>query len=150
MSVRLRALNQSGFTIIEILLACALMPMLVYSLSQAYDAVRKSYTVSKELNEIYAVLSACPEIDRALEYDSVTSATNCYPNNSFLAEGGSGKVISYAPTLTVTGTAALPGADPLSTVPDSKVVNIKVGYQRSTAPQLELRLLITRNGIGQQ
>jgi Tfp pilus assembly protein PilV len=149
MGSRIPIRDQSGFSVVEILLAIVIFPMMVYSLQQAYDAVRKSYTVSKELNEIYAVLSACPEIDRALEYDSVTSATNCYPNNTFKAEGGSGRVISYSPTLSVTNTSALAATDPLRTVPDSKVVNIKVGFQHSTAPQPELRLLITRNGIGQ-
>lgn len=147
--MRIPVKDQSGFSVVEILLAIIVFPMLVFSLQQAYDAVRRSYTVSKELNEIYAVLSACPEIDRALEYDSVTSATNCYPNNTFKAEGGSGRVISYSPALTVTNTSALASTDPLSTVPDSKVVNIKVGFQHSSAPQPELRLLITRNGIGQ-
>lgn len=146
----MKHINQSGFSIIEIILACAIFPLIAYSISQGYDAVRRSYTVSKQLNEIYAVLSACPEIDRALEYDSVTSATNCYPNNSFKAEGGGTRIISYAPTLTVTSATSLPATDPLSTVPDSKVVNIKVGFQKSTAPPVELRLLITRNGIGQQ
>ncbi len=146
----MKHINQSGFSIIEIILACAIFPLIAYSISQGYDAVRRSYTVSKQLNEIYAVLSACPEIDRALEYDSVTSATNCYPNNSFKAEGGGTRIISYAPTLSVTSATSLAATDPLSTVPDSKVVNIKVGFQKSTAPPVELRLLITRNGIGQQ
>jgi prepilin-type N-terminal cleavage/methylation domain-containing protein len=150
MRVRLPKLTQRGFTIVEVLVAIVIFPFFIFSLQQAYDAVRRSYTVSKELNEIYAVLSACPEIDRALEYDSVTSATNCYPNNTFKAEGGSGHIITYSPTLTVTNTASLPNTDPLSTIPDSKVVDIKVGFQHSTAPQPELRLLITRNGIGQQ
>lgn len=145
-----RGRDQTGFSVVEILIAIVIFPVMVFALQQAYDAVRRSYTVSKELNEIYAVLSACPEIDRALEYDSVTSATNCYPNNTFKAEGGSGRTITYAPTLTVTNTTALSGSDPLSAVPDSKVIKIDVGFQHSTAPHPELRLLITRNGIGQQ
>src|ERR1043166_6417018 len=98
---------------------------------------------------MYAVLSACPEIDRALEYDSVSSSNNCYPNNSFYAEGGSGTIITYSPTLTVTYTPSLPSGDPLQAVPDSKVIDIAVGFQKSAAPPLELRMLITRNGIGQ-
>jgi hypothetical protein len=150
MSGKTKAGNQSGFSIVEIILACAIFPLLAYSISQGYDAVRRSYTVSKQLNEMYAVLSACPEIDRALEYDSVTSATNCYPNNTFKVEGGGSRVITYSPNLTVTNTSGLAATDPLQTVPDSKVINIKVGYQKSTAPPVELRLLLTRNGIGQQ
>ena len=141
--------NQIGFSLVEVVLACAIFPMIVVGLSQGYDTIRRSYTVSKELNEMYAVLSACPEIDRALEYDSITSSNNCYPNNSFYAEGGSGNVITYSPALTVTGTPSLPGSDPLQAVPDSKVIDISVGYQKSSAPPLELRMLITRNGIGQ-
>jgi hypothetical protein len=34
-------------------------------------------------------------------------------------------------------------------VPDSKVIDINVHRLNSTAPPLELRMLITRNGIGQ-
>ena len=141
--------NQSGFTIVEIIVACVIFPIIVVAVSNAYDAVRKSYTISKQFNEMYAVLSACPEIDRALQYDSISSTTNCYPNNTFKAEGGSGNIITYAPTLTVTNTTALPANDPLKNIPDSKVVNISTGYQNSNAPALELRMLITRNGIGQ-
>jgi Tfp pilus assembly protein PilV len=145
----LRLPNQSGFTIVEIVLAIVVFPIFVFGLSNGYDAVRNAYTLSKQLNEMYAVLSACPEIDRALEYDSVSSATNCYPNNTFQAEGGSGRVITYSPNLTVTNATSLPATDPLHTVPDSKVIDISVGYLKSSAPPLELRMLITRNGIGQ-
>ncbi len=141
--------NQHGFTIVELVLACAIFPILVIGLSNAYDSVRKSYTTAKQLNEAYAVLSACPEVDRALEYNSLSSTTNCYPNNTFQAEGGSGNIITYTPTLTVTNTSALPVADPLKTIPDSKIVNISVGYPRNNAPPLQMRMLITRNGIGQ-
>ncbi|HUP26250.1 MAG TPA: hypothetical protein VM124_01225 [Candidatus Limnocylindrales bacterium] len=139
-----------GFTIVEMVLACAIFPLIVVGLSQGYDAVRRSYTVSKQLNEMYAVLSACPEIDRALEYDSITSSTNCYPNNTFQAEGGGSAIITYAPTLTVTDTSALASTDPLKTIPNSKVINIQVGFQKDTSTKLQLRMLITRGGIGQQ
>lgn len=141
--------NAAGFSLVEIVLACAIFPMIVVGLSQGYDAIRRSYSISKQLNEMYAVLSACPEIDRALEYNSVTSTTNCFPNNTFAAEGGGGNTITYTPTLTVTDTSLLPGADPLSSVPDSKAVNISVPFQKSTKT-LQLRMLITRGGIGQQ
>lgn len=146
---RFKVSDSSGFTVVEIALACAIFPLIMVGLSQAYDAVKTSYTLSRQYNEMYAVLSACPEIDRALEYDSVTSSTNCYPNNTFKAEGGGSATITYTPTLTVTNTSALTAPDPLVTVPDSKVIDIKVGYQHRTAPPLELRMLITRNGIGQ-
>jgi hypothetical protein len=117
----------------------------------ATASVRKSYTTAKQMNEMYAVLSACPEIDRALEYTSLSSSTNCFPNNTFKAEGGSGLTITYNPTLTVTPTSSLPAVDSLQTVPDSKVVDISVGYPKNTtAPPLKLRMLVTRNGIGQQ
>lgn len=142
-------LRQEGFTIVELILACVIFPILVIGISNAYDAVRKAYTTAKQLNEAYAVLSACPEVDRALEYNSLSSTTNCYPNNAFRAEGGSGNIITYTPTLTITDTSALGSTDPLKSVPDSKVVNISVGYPKNTAPPLQLRMLITRNGIGQ-
>ncbi len=141
--------KQSGFTIVEIILACIIFPIVVIGLANGFNAIRSSYTLSKQLNEMYAVLSACPEIDRALEYDSVTGTNNCYPNNTFYAEGGGSGVFVYSPNLTVTNTSSLPGTDPLQSVPDSKVINISVGYQKSTAPAVQLRMLITRNGIGQ-
>jgi prepilin-type N-terminal cleavage/methylation domain-containing protein len=141
--------NQSGFTIVEMLLAIVIFPIIVVGMADAFDAVRKSYTVAKQLNEIYTVLSACPEIDRALEFNSLTSTTNCFPNNTFAAEGGSGRTITYTPTLTVTNTTALPNTDPLKTIPDSKVIDISVGFPRSNATPLQLRMLVTRNGIGQ-
>lgn len=134
---------------VEVILASVIFPLIVASFTSGYGAIRRSYTISKQLNEMYAVLSACPEIDRALEYDSISSSNNCYPNNSFYAEGGSGNIITYNPSLTVTGTSALPNSDPLQAVPDSKVVDISVGFQNSVAPPLELRMLVTRNGIGQ-
>lgn len=131
--LRLRLLrDQAGFSIVEIIVACMVFPVIVFALSQAYTAVRNSYNLSKQLNEMYAVLSACPEIDRALEYDSVSSATNCYPNNTFKAEGGTGGLITYNPNLSVTNTSSLAASDPLSSVPDSKVIDIKVGYQKSS------------------
>jgi len=145
-----KLLNSDGFTLVEVVIAVVVFPIIVIGISQAYDAVRKSYTISKQLNEIYAVLSACPEIDRALEYNSLSSATNCFPNNTFKAEGDSGLTITYAPTLDVTDTSSLSVGDPLQSIPDSKVIDITVGYINSTAPELQLRMLVTRNGVGQQ
>lgn len=141
--------QQSGFTLMEVVIACVIFPLIVISLSDGYGAIRRTYTLSKQFNEMYAVLSACPEIDRALEYDSITSASNCYPNNSFKAEGGVGTVFTYTPNLSVSSTPSLPSSDALHTVPDSKVINISVGFPQSSAPPLEVRMLITRNGIGQ-
>jgi hypothetical protein len=141
--------NQKGFSIVEVVLACVIFPIIVVGMSNGYDSIRHTYTISKQLNEMYAVLSACPEIDRALEYDSLSGTNNCYPNNSFKAEGGSGNVITYSPNLTVTNTPSLPNSDPLQAVPDSKVIDISVAFQQNTGQPLELRMLITRNGIGQ-
>lgn len=143
-------LPDDGFTIVELILACVIFPIIVIGISNAFDAVRRSYTTARELNEIYAVLSACPEIDRALEFNALTSSTNCFPNNTFQSEGAGTSTIVYTPDLTVTNTADLPIADPLQTVPDSKVVDISVGFQNSTAPPMSLRMLVTRNGVGQQ
>jgi hypothetical protein len=140
----------SGFTTVELLIATVVFPIIVIGISGVFDSVAQAYKTSRQLNEIYAVLSACPEIDRALDYDSVTSATNCFPNNSFKTEGNAGFTISYTPNLTVNTTNTLPTSDPLYTVPDSKVLNINVGFpDKPSAPTLKLRLLITRNGIGQ-
>ncbi len=130
-------------------MACVVFPIIVIGMTNSFDALRHSYTISKQFNEIYAVLSACPEIDRALEYDSITSSNNCYPNNSFQSEGSGNNIINYSPNLTVTNSSSLPVADPLQAVPDSKVIDITVGFQQNTGQPLELRMLITRNGIGQ-
>lgn len=150
MKQKILSTAQDGFTIIEVLIATIIFPIIVIGMANAFDSVNRSYTLARELNEIYAVLSACPEIDRALEYNAIESGTNCFPNNTFVSEGAGSSTIVYEPNLSVTNTEDLPSSDPLITVPDSKVVDIGVGFQNSPAPDLELRLLITRNGIGQQ
>lgn len=146
---RWQKLTEDGFTIVELILAIAIFPIIVVGLSNAFDAVRKSYTTARQLNEMYTVLSACPEIDRALEFNSLSSTTNCFPNNSFTSEGAGGSTITYTPSLTVTDTSLLSISDPLQTTPDSKVINISVGFPNNPAPPMELRMLVTRNGIGQ-
>jgi hypothetical protein len=148
----LRLSNSAGFTIVELVLACVIFPMIVVGVANSYDSIRKSYTTARQLNEMYAVLSACPELDRALEFNSLSSGTNCYPNNVFQVEDTTAsRTVSYSPTLTVTDTTALPSGDPLQSIPDSKVVNIQVGFPppNSSSTPLQLRILITRNGIGQ-
>lgn len=144
--------RSDGFSIIEILVALFVLPLIVYSIAISYDSIRHSYSVSRQLNEMYAVLSACPELDRALEFISLSSSTNCYPNNSFAAENGGKGTITYTPTLTVTDTTSLSNSDPLKSIPDSKVVAISVSYPKpnQNLPPIQLRMLITRNGIGQQ
>lgn len=145
----MRSINDQGFTAVEILIACVVFPIVVYSSSNALDAVRKLYTVARQYNEVYAVLSACPEIDRALDFNSLSASANCFPNNTFQAEGGSSTVITYTPTVSITDTSALPVTDALQAVYDSKVVDISVGFPKGTSPNLQLRMLITRNGIAQ-
>lgn len=142
--------SQKGFTIVEIVVASMIFPILVIGIASAFTTAQKIYTASKQLNEVYAVLSACPEIDRALEFSTIGSGTNCYPNNSFIGEGSSARTFSYTPTLTVTDTSSLSSGDPLKAIPDSKVVDVKTGYSLGGSTPLELRLLITRNGIAQQ
>jgi len=142
--------SSGGFTIVEIVAAMVLFPIIVIGLTTTYNALRRSYMTARQLNEIYAVLSACPEIDRALEFSSLTSSTNCYPNNTFQVENTTvTRNNVYTPTLAVTDTTALGGSDPLRNIPDSKVVDIDVGIPRSNAQHFKLRMLITRNGIGQ-
>jgi hypothetical protein len=141
--------NSDGFTMVEIITACIIFPMIVISLYSAFRAVSVDYVHARQFNEMYAVLSACPEIDRALDYDIVTGTNNCFPNNTFAGENGGSALFTYSPVLTVTPTASLPNTDPLQAVPDSKVIDINVNHLNSTAPALELRMLITRNGIGQ-
>lgn len=145
-----RPRDNRGFTMIEIVTACVIFPIIVVSTYSAFEAIKTDYAQARQFNEMYAVLSACPEIDRALDYDIVTGANNCYPNNTFYGEGGGSAVFTYTPALTVTPTSSLPNSDPLQTVPDSKVIDISVSRVNSVAPPMELRMLITRNGIGQE
>jgi hypothetical protein len=149
--VRIKS-NNAGFTIVELILACVIFPMIVISVANVYNSVRSSYGTARQLNEMYAVLSACPELDRALEFNSLSATSNCAPNNTFQVENTTAaKSITYTPSIAVTDTASLPATDPLKSVPDSKVVDISVGFlpPNSNAPPLQLRILITRNGIGQ-
>lgn len=144
--------SSNGFTMIELIVACVIFPIIVVGIATAFEGIKNSYTVARQLNEIYTVLSACPEIDRALEFSSLTSSTNCTPNNSFAVEDTTASSqVTYTPTLTVTDTTSLSGSDPLSSVPDSKVVGISVKFLPPAATNitLQLRMLITRNGIGQ-
>lgn len=141
--------NQKGFTMIEIVTACVIFPIIVVSVYNAFRTISTEYTHARQFNEMYAVLSACPEIDRALDYDIVTGTNNCYPNNTFYGENGGSAVYTYTPVLIVTPTGSLPNGDPLQAVPDSKIIDINVSRLNSSAPAMELRMLITRNGIGQ-
>ena len=142
---------QAGFSVVEIMVAAIVFGIITIGLFSALNSLRLSYSLSRQLNEIYTVLSACPEIDRALDFTALSSTSNCYPNNSFPAEDGTSGTITYTPTLTVTDTSSLSSSDPLKSIPDSKVVDVSVGYQRpyNNLPNLELRMLITRNGVGQ-
>ena len=149
MKIDNKKLSQDGFTIVEIVTAIIVFPMIVASLYTAFRAVSTDYARARQYNDIYAVLSACPEIDRALDYDIVTGTNNCYPNNTFYGENNGLAVYNYSPALTVTQTSSLPNTDPLQAVPDSKVIDISVNRINSSATPMELRMLITRNGIGQ-
>jgi prepilin-type N-terminal cleavage/methylation domain-containing protein len=144
--------DSQGFSIVELLIAIIILPIVIGGATTAYNAVRQAYAISRQYNEIYAVLSACPELDRALEFNTLTSTNNCYPNNSFASENGSAATVTYVPSLAVTDTSNLPSTDPLQAIPDSKVVSISVGLHAPYAsrPPLQLRMLITRNGLGQQ
>jgi len=146
-----RGKQEEGFTIVEAIIGCVVFGILVGTMLNAFVSLQASYRTARQLNEIYTVLSACPEVDRALEFNSLSSTTNCYPNNVFNAENGSTATITYAPSLTVTDTTALASGDPLRNIPDSKVVSIDVGFPppNTAAPHLQLRMLITRNGVGQ-
>ena len=133
------------------MMASVVFAIIVIGLTNAYTSIRRSYALARQLDEMYTVLSACPEVDRALEFNALSSTSNCYPNNSFPAENGGGGTITYSPSLTVTATSALSSTDPLKPIPDSKVVNISVGFQApyTSRPPMQLRMLITRNGIAQ-
>jgi Tfp pilus assembly protein PilW len=148
-----KRLGDSGFTIVELILACVIFPIIVVGISTSFIALRHAYMTARQLNEVYTVLSACPELDRALEFSSLSGSTNCYPNNSFEVEDANriGNTV-YSPTLTVVDTSSLSSGDPLKTIPDSKVVNVQVKLPQATAAEkpYQLRILITRNGIGQQ
>jgi prepilin-type N-terminal cleavage/methylation domain-containing protein len=145
-------IRHSGFTMVEVLVGIVIFGILVSGLMGAYTSIKHSYTTARQLNEMYTVLSACPEVDRALEFNSLSDSTNCYPNNTFQIENNvSAQSISYSPTIDVTETAGLASGDPLKTIPDSKVVEITLPFQKPNEnyTPLKLRLLITRNGIGQ-
>lgn len=147
--------RQEGFSSVEFLVAAVVFGILVGGLVTAFMAVRNSYEIARQLNEMYTVLSACPEIDRALEYNSLSDTVNCSPNNTFVREDGLLGSRSYSPELRValtTDPAVIAANDPLKNIPDSKIVDVKVGFvhDKSGYKPMELRMLITRNGVGQQ
>lgn len=143
--------REDGFSLVELMVASVIFSIIVIGLFNVYNAVKRSYSEARQLNEIYAVLSACPEVDRALDFDALSGTSNCYPNNSFPAEDGLTGTITYSPSISVTNTSSLPSSDPLKNVPDSKVVDITVNFLPpfTSNGALELRMLVTRNGVGQ-
>lgn len=144
--------TEDGFSLVEIIVGVVVFGIMLSGLFGAYTSIRHSYATARQLNEMYTVLSACPEVDRALEFNSLSDSTNCYPNNTFQVENTTAaQTITYSPTINVTDTADLSSGDPLKTVPDSKIVEISLPFQKpnQSYTPLKLRLLITRNGIGQ-
>lgn len=140
--------QSSGFSIVEIIVGIALLGMMIGGVALAFDWLFKDYARSRELNEIYAALSGCPEIDRAMQYESITS-TNCSPNDTFDAESATGNNdITYVTSSSPVLTSALASSDPAYNIPDSKVVDVTVTPK--VGQTWKIRLLISRNGIGQQ
>jgi|AntRauTorckE6833_2_1112554.scaffolds.fasta_scaffold00046_40 prepilin-type N-terminal cleavage/methylation domain-containing protein len=146
----LQKLDQSGFSIMEIIVASVIFPIIVFGLYNATQAVNRSYSIARQYNEIYAVLSACPELDRALEFNSITEDNNCFPNNVFEVEGGSSGTITYEPNVAIQQTEELGATEELSDIDDAKIISINVAIPNTSAPPVELRLLVARNGLGQQ
>ena len=125
-----------------------MLGFVITGIALAFDWLMRDYARSRELNEIYAALSGCPEIDRAMQYESIIS-TNCSPNDTFDAETASGdNDITYSTTSAPVLTSALPTTDPAYNIPDSKVVDVTVTPKQGQP--FKIRLLISRNGIGQQ
>jgi prepilin-type N-terminal cleavage/methylation domain-containing protein len=141
--------KDKGFTVAEVLISIIVFALMATAMAQAFTAVDNVYARTRQLYEIYTVLSACPEIDRALQYEQVTGSVQCFPNNTFAVEGGGSGTIVYNPSLTVTQTSDLPGTDALRNVPNAKVVEVKVNYLNPVSSPWDIRLLISRNGIGQ-
>lgn len=145
--------GQEGFSAVEFLVAAVVFGIVAVSIIQGFISIRHSYAIARQLNEMYTVLSACPEIDRALEFNSLSDTANCSPNNTFGYENGMIGTRTYTPSLDValtTDPAFVATGDPLRNIPDSKVVQVNVGFPDKTTKPMELRMLITRNGVGQQ
>jgi type II secretory pathway pseudopilin PulG len=145
--------SKTGFSAVEFLIAAMVFGIIAAGITSSFLGIRRSYNVARQLNEMYTVLSACPEIDRALEFNSLSDTANCSPNNEFAREDGLGGKRTYTPALDVTLTsdpALVAAGDPLRNFPDSKVVDVKVGFPDKKTKSMELRMLITRNGVGQQ
>lgn len=145
--------DERGFSAVEFLVAAVVFGISSVSIVQGFISVRHSYAVARQLNEMYTVLSACPEIDRALEFNSLSDTANCSPNNTFGFENGMTGTRTYTPSLDVTLTtdpAFVATTDPLRNIPDSKIVDVSVGFPDKSNKPMELRMFITRNGVGQQ
>lgn len=140
--------QESGFSIVEIIIGIVLLGVVIGGVALGFDWLMKDYARSRQLNEIYAALSGCPEIDRAMQYESIIS-TNCSPNDTFDAELANGNNnITYATSSAPVLTSALAPSDPAYNIPDSKVVDVTVNPV--SGHTWKIRLLISRNGIGQQ
>lgn len=148
--------RHDGFSIVEVIITMIVATVSFAGLAMMYDSITRLYRESRQLNEVYAVLSSCPEIDRALQYDSISSVANCFPNNVFEGEGLTKAQITYSPSLTVkqavgsAGDPVLSSSDVLYGIPDAKVVDISVNSLTDSRNNWKIRLLVSRNGIGQQ
>jgi prepilin-type N-terminal cleavage/methylation domain-containing protein len=142
-------LNNNGFTIIESVVSIIVISIMIIGISDSYKMILSAYSVSRQLNEVYTVLSACPEIDRSLDFSALNQNSSCSPNDSFSAENNGGHTITYNPTLLVSNTSSLSVGDPLRDIPDSKVIEVSTPL-KTNSNVVKVKLLITRNGIGQQ
>lgn len=142
--------SETGFSVVEIILTIVIVTILSGAMATAFNNLSRTYALTRQLNEIYSVLSSCPEIDRALQFETMTGTTNCFPNNIFESEGAGTNNIVYYPTMTVNDTSSLGASDPLYNIADSKVVDVSVSRPNSANTSWKIRLLVTRGGIGQQ
>lgn len=140
--------KQSGFTVVEVLVAIVVLGIMITGVALGFQWLIGDYAKSREYNEIYAALSGCPEIDRAMQYESIVS-TNCSPNDTFDSETASGNNdIAYNTSSIPQLTSSLNSADPVYNVPNAKVIDVVVTPKKGHV--WKIRLLVSRNGIGQQ
>lgn len=140
--------NQKGFTIVELLVGILVFGVVAVAAWQTAVVLRSNYAQTRQLNDITTAMLTFPELNRGLRYESITNEQYVADIN-LRAEGAGGGIINYKPTVTVRDSSQVPET---STIPDSKVVDVEIPYRTSsgTTQPHRLRLLIARNGIGQQ
>lgn len=144
----MKNMSEDGFTIAEVVVGIIVFSIVAVACWQTIVIMRRNYAQTRQMNDVAAAMLTFPELNRGLRYESINNATFT-PDIPIRSEGQSGSSITYKPTVTIQDSSSV---SETSTVPNSKVIDVSIPYRGmgGNVQPIKLRLLIARNGIGQQ